>query len=382
MSADDAFLKRIWPKIRKALEWLIAQDGNRDGIIDGWQSTTLDCGSWWGAMSWTSLLYLAALRAGQEMARELGDAEYAASLQPIVEAGARNVVDRLWNGEYFIHKPDRSRGNSFVIGNGCHIDQVYGQAWAHQVGLGRLLPERYTQSALRAIWRYNFSPDVGPFRAKFKEGRWYAMAGEAGTIMTTWPRDDREYPKIIEAGMATGVGYLNEVWTGQEHQLAGHLIGEGMVLEGLAVVRAVHDRHHPSRRNPYNEVECGDHYARGMASYGVFLAACGFEYHGPRGHIGFAPKLTPEHFRAAFTAAEGWGTFDLKGGRLELALRWGRLGVHTIARGTAAAPASVEVTLDGQKLAARHVWADGRLLVTLEQRVVVAVGQRLAVAHA
>ena len=46
-----------------------------------------------------------------------------------------------------------------------------------------------------------------------------------------------------------------------------------------------------------------------MASYGVFLAACGYEYHGPKGHLAFAPRLTPEDFRAAFTAAEGWGRF-------------------------------------------------------------------------
>ena len=44
--------------------------------------------------------------------------------------------------------------------------------------------------------------------------------------------------------------------------------------------------------------------------YGVFLAACSFEYHGPKGHLGFAPRLTPENFRAPFTTAEGWGTFD------------------------------------------------------------------------
>ena len=69
---------------------------------------------------------------------------------------------------------------------------------------------------------------------------------------------------------------------GFEYQVAGHMIWEGMVKEGLAVERAIHDRYHASRRNPWNEVECGDHYARSMASYGVFIAACGYEHTAPR----------------------------------------------------------------------------------------------------
>ena len=87
--------------------------------------------------------------------------------------------------------------------------------------------------------------------------------------------------------------YFNECMNGFEYQAAGHMIWEGMVQEGLAVTRAIHDRYHPSRRNPWNEVECGDHYARSMASYGVFLAACGYEYHGPKRHLAFAPRLSP-----------------------------------------------------------------------------------------
>ena len=47
-----------------------------------------------------------------------------------------------------------------------------------------------------------------------------------------------------------------------------------------------------------------------MASYGVYVSLCGFEYHGPKERIGFAPKISPEEFRAAFIAAEGWGTFQ------------------------------------------------------------------------
>ena len=122
---------------------------------------------------------------------------------------------------------------------------------------------------------------------------------------------------------------------GFEYQAAGHMLWEGMLTESLAVTLAIHDHYHPSRRNPWNEVECGDHYARSMASYGVFLAACGFEYHGPRQHIGFAPRLTPENFKAAFTSAEGWGTFaqQLESAALkaEVQLRWGKLKLRTLA---------------------------------------------------
>ena len=113
------------------------------------------------------------------------------------------------------------------------------------------------------------------------------------------------------------------------------MIWEGMVQEGLVVTWAVHERYCPCKRNPYNEIECGDHYARSMASYGVYLAACGFSYHGPKGQIGFAPRLKPENFKAAFTAAEGWGSYSqtISGKTLTatMELRYGALNVKEFA---------------------------------------------------
>jgi hypothetical protein len=162
---------------------------------------------------------------------------------------------------------------------------------------------------------------------------------------------------------------------GFEYQVAGHMIWEGMVQEGLAVTRAVHDRYHASKRNPWNEVECGDHYARSMASYGVFLAACGFEYHGPKQHIGFAPKLTPENFKCAFTSAEGWGSLsqnrNAKAQTNRIEVKWGGLRLKTLAfelpPGVALKAATVLV--GPQRITAKAVQTGQRVELTLAKEV-------------
>src|SRR5262249_9194722 len=149
--------------------------------------------------------------------------------------------------------------------NGCEADQVFGQSWAFQLGLGRILPEEHVRTALRSIWRYNFTPDNGPWRKANKQGRWYAMPGEGGLILCTWPKGEQSRVK------ESFDYYFNEVWTGYEYQVAAHMIWEGLVEEGLAITRMAHDRYHAAKRNPWNEIECGDHYARAMSAFGVFL---------------------------------------------------------------------------------------------------------------
>jgi hypothetical protein len=71
-----------------------------------------------------------------------------------------------------------------------------------------------------------------------------------------------------------------------------------------------------------------------MASYGTFITACGFTYHGPKHEIGFAPKMSADNFKAAFTTAEGWGTYSQtrKGKNLEckIDVKWGKLMLRTV----------------------------------------------------
>jgi len=385
MSADDKFLKRNWPRIKKALEYLIGQDGNGDGILEGKQHNTLDT-DWYGPVAWLSGLYLAALRAGEEMAKEVGDEEFAKRARAIFDVGSKKIVEVCWNGEYFVHKPDPAHPEAMKSGNGCEIDQVFGQSWAFQVALGRIMSEKHVKQALQALWRYNFTPDVGPYREVNKSGRWYAMPGEAGLLMCTWPHGDKKDTQGKAPDWA--YGYFNECMNGFEYQVAGHMIWEGMLKEGLAVARAVHDRYHASRRNPWNEIECGDHYARSMASYGVYLAACGYEYHGPMGHIGFAPRLTPEDFRAAFTTAEGWGTFSQKREgatqRETIEVKWGRLRLRTLScRVTDGAKIKkVSVTAAGKQVKSSYTLdavEAGRLLIMLDSAANLQSGESLEV---
>jgi hypothetical protein len=262
---------------------------------------------------------------------------------------------------------------------------VFGQSWAFQVGLGRILPEKETLSALRSLWRYNFTPDVGPYREQYKPGRWYAMPGEGGLLMCSFPRRDWDYAQAKGKGPDWAAGYFNECMNGFEYQAAGHLIAEGLVMEGLAVTRMVHDRYHPSRRNPWNEVECGDHYARSMASHGVFLAACGYAYDGPRGRLAFAPRLTPEDFRCAFTTAEGWGTFaqQAASGRqmARLTLRWGRLRLAELRLGRLAGgvPAALKVKLDEAEVTSDLRLGEDAVEIQFDQPVQLAAGQTLVV---
>ncbi len=203
MSADGKFLKRNWKKIRRALQCLIDKDGDANGILESGQHNTLDA-NWYGPVAWLSGIYLAALKAGERMAQEIGDAPFAQVCQQIRTKGENYLVTKLFDGEYFINRPDPRHPESINSGTGCEIDQVLGQSWAWQVGLGRVLPENKTRSALQSLWRYNFTPDVGPYREANKPGRWYAMPGEAGLLMCTFPRSDWNYEKAAGKGDSSG----------------------------------------------------------------------------------------------------------------------------------------------------------------------------------
>jgi uncharacterized protein (DUF608 family) len=378
MSADSEFLRQNWGSIKKAIQYLIRQDGNGDGILKGAQHNTLDA-AWYGEIPWLTSLYLAALHAGEAMATEMSDDAFAAQCRAIHVAGAGNFVPRMWKPEYgyFIQQADPAHKKAVGGYDGCEIDQVFGQNWAFQVGLGRITPADETKRALASIWKFNFTPDVGPYRQAHKPGRWYAMAGEGGLLECTWPFGDAtRVPVDFDF-------YFNECMNGFEYEAAAHMIWEGMVMEGLAIGRTVHDRYHAARRNPWNEVECGEHYARSMSSYGLFIAACGYEYHGPKGYLAFDPRINPHDFRAAFTSAEGWGTFSQRitgaNKTATLEIKWGKLRLKTFALAADAAPGAVHARMNGNDLRVSSQFKSGRAVITFDSDLQITTGDRLDV---
>jgi non-lysosomal glucosylceramidase len=382
MSPDYTFLQKNWPKIKKAVIFVMEQDKNHDGMEDTPMENTLDA-LWHGEISWIVGLCIAGVRAGQAMAEEMNDTDFAGQCRQYVEMGSKNMETDLFNGEYFIHRPDPAVGKKEIGSfNTCHIDQVYGQSWAWQVNLGRVLSKEKTMSALRALWKYNYMPDVGPYIKIHPGGRFYALAGEGGMIMNTNPsNDDNPYGNA----KAWQVGYFSECMSGFEHQVAAHMMAEGMAEEALVLTRSIHDRYHAYKRNPFNEIECSDHYGRAMASHGTFISACGFTYHGPKGHIGFAPKLTPENFKAPFTAAEGWGTYSQQrdessfAGQLHVRhgkLRLQRLSVELDEHQKAV---GVEVMVDQKSVACTFLQTATRCEITFNDALMIDTGQVLAI---
>ncbi|MCB1124145.1 MAG: hypothetical protein KJT03_21520, partial [Verrucomicrobiae bacterium] len=197
MSADSSFLLRIWPRVKIAVAALLARDMNSDGILDGPQFNTLDS-AWYGEIAWTSSLFNAALCAAESMALELGDTSFAQRCRIVLDRGKQRLNRDLFDGEYFINHVDGRHLDTVNSGTGCHIDQMLGQGWAFQVGLGDEFSGEQTRQALQSLWKYNFSPDVGQYRQVYKQGRWFAMPGQAGLLMCTFPRTDWSFEQTTK----------------------------------------------------------------------------------------------------------------------------------------------------------------------------------------
>jgi hypothetical protein len=115
------------------------------------------------------------------------------------------------------------------------------------------------------------------------------------------------------------------------------LIYEGFVRQGLAIAQGVRERHDGIRRNPWNEFECGNHYARSMSSYSLLTALSGFQYSAPEKYISFTPRISRHNFKSFFSVGSGWGLYSREISKNKLLItidvRYGNMAVSRIGLG-------------------------------------------------
>ncbi len=300
LTGDEQFLRELWPAASKALDFAFDYwDSDKDFVLDSQQHNTYDI-EFYGPNSLCNSMFFAALKAGAEMAEHVGDAERATRYRHALEAGSAKMDELLWDGSYYVQRIDDVDAMRYQYGKGCLADQLLGQYMAHVVGLGHILPKQHVKKAIKAVFQNNFRDSLVKHDSV---QRTYALNDEMGLLLCTWPKGGR--PGIP-------FPYADEVWTGIEYQVAAHLIYEGLVDEGLTIVKACRDRHDGIRRNPWNEVECGHHYARSMASWSVLTALSGFQFDMVNGTMRFDPVINKSNFQCLWSTGRAWGTYTQK----------------------------------------------------------------------
>ena len=379
ISGDTDWLARLWPAVKNSLAFAWSPDNrdrwdrDKDGVLEGRQHHTLDT-ELFGPNSWLTGFYLAALKAAAEMAEHLEDADAAAEYRALFRSGKRWVDAHLFNGEYYhqlIDLTDKrmlerlieadatvvdggtgrtaarrdwdeywdagSGQINYQVADGCGIDQVVAQWHANIAGLGEIFDPAQRRTALRSVWRYNF---VRQMRHTFNPRRVFSLNDESGVLTCSYPRGR---PNTV-------IPFAEETMSGFEYQVAGHMIQEGLVDEGIAIVEAIRARYDGEKRNPWNEMECGSNYARAMSSYALLLALSGFEFDMTKGEIGFHPKQFGGTHRFFWCLHTAWGTVELHADRIILSVLHGSMALRRFNAGALLERDVTAATLDGQEL--------------------------------
>jgi len=256
------------------------------------------------------------------------------------------MEEQLFNGEYFQQKVQylglkdttfadllgqvdeqssemqkllKREGPKYQYGSGCLSDGVIGAWMARIYGIDTPLARDKIRSALLAVFKNNFKTDLSQHANAQRPG--YAMGHEPGLLLCTWPRGGKPTLPFV---------YSDEVWTGIEYQVASHLIAEGFVKEGLTIVQALRSRYDGRIRNPWNEYECGNYYARAMASYALLGALSGFRYSAAQRTVWFGPQVNVRTFEIFFCTASGFGSIGLDGRRLRIRILEGELHLEKL----------------------------------------------------
>ena len=280
-TGDDAWMRSLYPRVRKALEFCWAEggwDADRDGVMEGCQHNTMDV-DYYGPNPQMEFLYLAALQAVERLAERFdADASFAAKCADLRARGSAWTEKNLFNGEWYEHRVASAEGDfhpatkcgwtkladlknpDFQLGPGCLVDQLVGDYAARCAGLDPVADLAHARTATMTILRRNRREPDAPV---FNHMRDFALAGERSLVMAWYPPGRRP---------GTPFPYHSETMTGFEYVVAAWLAQTGDYAAAEEVVRDIRERYDGEKRNPFDEAECGRHYARALAAWSVFRA--------------------------------------------------------------------------------------------------------------
>ena len=227
----------------------------------------------------------------------------------------------------------------FQLGEGCLVDQLVGQYLAQVAGLGFLLDRQNVVKTLQSIYKYNYKRVLYDHESV---ARTFALNDEAALVICDYSHGKR--PR-------TPFPYFQEVMTGFEYSAAILMLYVGMMAEGVELIENIRRRYDGKRRNPWDEAECGFHYARPMASWSALLALSGFRYDGKNQTIEAKPRVDSTNFSSFWSTGLGWGTFSIMtaNSRREFALSvlGGRMACQRVllSAGSASAPGKSSIKI-------------------------------------
>ena len=383
LSGDDARMRALWPRVKKGIEfaWVPGGwDADRDGVLEGVQHNTYDV-EFYGPNPLCGIYYLGALRAAEEMARAAGDAGSAAEYRRLFENGSKWIDANLFNGEYYIQKirgfkkeqiaaslrssmgSEDTENPQYQVGEGCLVDQLLGQYLADVAGLGLLVDPVHIQKALASLYRYNYKRSMADHDTV---QRTFALNDESAMVICDYGKAQR--PKVP-------FPYFAEVMTGFEYSAAVLMLYHGMAKEGVECIDNIRARYDGEKRNPWDEAECGHHYARAMAAWSGVLALSGFQYDGRSAAVEALPRVNVPNFRCFWSTGTGWGEFFVTASGLRIQVLKGQLPCRSASFHGGGGRSSA--TLRGQAIQHRATVRNGVARIDFSEPLTIGEGAEL-----
>ena len=239
-SRDKAFLQYNYKPVLMAMKYLKQFDKNGDGVIEnqGYPDQTYDNWTARGESSYSGSLYLAALRATEEMAKVMGDTQTAQENAALFKKAQASFIAKLWNGTYFNYDVGSSYKDNIMA------EQLAGQWYATLTGLGDIVPPEMQTSALKHVFEYNV--------LKFNKGEMGALNGMGA-----------------DGKMLTENEQTQEVWVGTTFGLASEMIADGLRDEAFKTVRGLYDVIYEKKGYWFRTPEAWD--SRGNYRAGMYM---------------------------------------------------------------------------------------------------------------